>query len=274
MIRVAAYQAAPKDTLESRKKQIHEVLKRADCEKIDFICFPEGFLTGYYAQELDARKTSLEIQGTLFKEFLHEIKQYHVTVIIGFNELSEGKLFNSVALVESGKLLGVQRKHYLYHNYFTPGFTFSCLQSKGITFGVIICLDANYFEPARLLACQGASILFCPMCNKVPLDHPYAKRPPYYSQLVARSHENRCWLIAADWIWASDGEMICPGHTSIYDPDGREISRSTEGKEELLMVEIAPDQLFQEKGRRMRGSPVLFEQITKSFQSEFKGCLA
>ena len=82
---------------------------------------------------------------------------------------------------------------------------------------------------------QGASILFCPMCNKVPLQHSYANCPPYYSHFVARAHENRCWLIAADWIWANDGEMVCPGNSCIYDPDGREISRSHKGLEKFQL---------------------------------------
>lgn len=50
MIRVAAYQVAPKTGLEERKEQIHLALQKADSENIDFICFPEGFLTRYYAQ--------------------------------------------------------------------------------------------------------------------------------------------------------------------------------------------------------------------------------
>ncbi|MBP7073992.1 MAG: carbon-nitrogen hydrolase family protein [Rhabdochlamydiaceae bacterium] len=263
-IRVAAYQAAPKPILDARKEQIHNALQKADAEKIDFICFPEGFLTGYYAQESLARKTSLEVQGNIFKDFLLEISQYRVTIIIGFNEVADNDIFDSVAIIENGNLLGIQRKHYLYHDYYTPGVTFSCLQSKGVSFGVIVCLDSNYFEPARLLAIQGATILFCPMCNKVPLQHPYAKRPPYYSHFVARSHENRLWLVAADWVWSDDGEMVCPGHSVIYDPDGQEIARSNEGEEQFVVIDIPLDRLFYEKGRRIHGSPILAQEMARS----------
>ncbi len=261
MIRVAAYQAAPKASFDKRKEQMHDVLQKADDENIDFICFPEGFLTGYYAQESLARETSLEINGGIFKELLHEICRYRVTLIIGFNELDGDNLFDSVAMIENGKLLGIQRQHYLYHDYFMPGGGYLCLQSKGVSFGVIVCLDSNYFEPARLLAIQGASILFCPMCNKVSLQHPYAKRPPYYSQFVARSHENRSWLIAADWIWPDDGQLVCPGHSVIYDPDGKEIARSNEDREQFVITDIPTDRLFHEKGRRIHGSPLLAQEI-------------
>ena len=51
MIRVAAYQATPKHLMEERLQQILEVLEKTDDEQIDFLCFPEGFLTGYYAEK-------------------------------------------------------------------------------------------------------------------------------------------------------------------------------------------------------------------------------
>lgn len=262
MVRVAAYQSYAKSTLEARQKQIHEVLARADEDQIDFICFPEGFLTGYYTEKELAKINSLDVSEDRFQHWLDAISHYHATIIIGFNERKGDLLFDSVAIIEQGKLLGVQRKHHLYHTYFTSGSNFLPFWSKGICVGIIVCLDAMYFEPSRLLALQGATILFCPMCNKVPLEHPYAKRPPYYSHFIARSFENRCWLVAADWIWAPDS-LICPGNSVIYNPDGLEIMRSCEFKEELLIVEIPEQQLFTEKGRRLSGSPILSLELTR-----------
>lgn len=101
------------------------------------------------------------------------------------------------------------------------------------------------------------------MCNKVPLDHPFVHRPPYYSHFVAHSHENRCWLVAADWVWANDGSITCPGHSTIYDPDGREIVRSREGEQHFIVADIPRDRLFHEKGRRMHGSAILAQEIAK-----------
>ena len=265
-IRVAAYQSTPASEIEARRAQIKSILIGADAECIDFLCFPEGFLTGYYAQEDLARKNSLEVGGGAFEEWLKIFTDCRSTIIIGFNERDGNHIFDSAAIIENGKLLGVQRKHYLYHNYFTSGTSFSVLSSKGVIFGVVICLDTNYFEPARILALQGATILFSPMCNKVSLDHPYAKRPSYYSHFVARSHENRCWLISADWILANDSHSICPGHSVIYDPDGFERARSLEGKEQFLIAEIPLDLLFRKKGRRVHGSPELAREIKRLTQ--------
>lgn len=122
----------------------------------------------------------------------------------------------------------------------------------------MICLDTNYFEPARILAFQGATLLFTPMCNNVPLNHPFVKRLSYYSQFVARTHENRCWLIGADWIWPDDD------HSAIYDSNGREIIRSREGEQHLIIADVPNNRLFQEKGRRVLGSAILAEEVTQS----------
>lgn len=261
MIRVAAVQSIPKDLMEERLIQILETIKFADQQKVDFLCFPEGFLTGYYAEKNLAEKTAIEATSEFFKDFIAQTSSFKVTFIIGFNEREGDKIFDSAAVIEQGKLLGIQRKHYLYHNYFASGDLFSVFHSKGITFGIVICLDTNYFEPSRLLALQGATILFTAMCNKVSPTHPFNERPPYYSQFIARSHENRCWLVGADWIWPNDGKESCPGHSAIYDPDGREIIRSKENQPDFISVDIPADRLFIEKGRRLYGSLILKEQL-------------
>lgn len=266
MIKIAAYQYTPANDIQARKTQMEIILEKAASKHVDFLCLPEGALTGYYAQEELARKNSLEVEGKDFQEWLDVFRNSTATVIVGFNERNGNQIFDSAAIIENGRLLGVQRKHYLYHNYFASGICFSTFSNKGITFGVVICLDTNYFEPARILALQGATILFSPMCNKVCLDHPYAKRPPYYSQFVARTHENRCWLISADWIWTNDGASICPGHSVIYDPDGREIARSQEGEEQFLITDIPLNHLFHEKGRRVHGSQKLAQAIEQLTQ--------
>ncbi|MCA1567676.1 MAG: hypothetical protein LC803_18925 [Acidobacteria bacterium] len=38
----------------------------------------------------------------------------------------------------------------------------------GLTFGIIICNDSNYYEPARIMASRGATALFVPTNNGLP----------------------------------------------------------------------------------------------------------
>lgn len=47
MIRVAACQITPASNSDARKIQAETILMKSEAECIDFLCFPEGFLTGY-----------------------------------------------------------------------------------------------------------------------------------------------------------------------------------------------------------------------------------
>jgi predicted amidohydrolase len=164
MIKVASYQYTPANDIQARKAQMQNILEKAADKHIDFLCLPEVALTGYYAQEDLAHKNSLEVEGQDFQECIEVFKNFAVTVIVGFNERAGNQIFDSAAIIENGTLLGIQRKHYLYHNYFASGTSFFPITSKNITFGVVICLDTNYFEPLHaFLQCREQPYFF-PLC--------------------------------------------------------------------------------------------------------------
>lgn len=45
-MKVAACQFAPASEIEDRRAQMKSILEKAAADHIDFLCFPEGFLTG------------------------------------------------------------------------------------------------------------------------------------------------------------------------------------------------------------------------------------
>ena len=45
---------------------------------------------------------------------------------------------------------------------------FPVFTHNGLTFGVVICSDGGYIEPARLLAIKGAKVIFAPHFNYAP----------------------------------------------------------------------------------------------------------
>jgi predicted amidohydrolase len=88
---------------------IIEVLEKAERERIDFLCFFEGFLTGYYEEEELAAQTALEVSSIDFQNWLAGTSFFTITFIIGFNEREGNRIYDSAAIVEKGKLLGIQR---------------------------------------------------------------------------------------------------------------------------------------------------------------------
>lgn len=57
--------------------------------------------------------------------------------------------------------------------------------------------------------------------------------------------------------------MGCPGYSCIYDFNGREVARSQTEKEQFLTIAIPLNYLFKEKGKRVHGSKILEETLSK-----------
>lgn len=45
-------------------------------------------------------------------------------LLLGSMKEKEVKIFDSAAVIKKGKLIGIQRKHYLYHQYFNLAIDF------------------------------------------------------------------------------------------------------------------------------------------------------
>lgn len=229
------------------------IAREADAAGADVVVFPECFLTGYYADRERAAESALTLDGPEMTRLCAESAGIGATMIVGFNERRGDELFNSAAVIEGGRCRGVYRKSYLYYGYHTPGREYPVFERDGVTFGIVICLDVFYLEPARILARRGAKLIFCPMDNRVPPDHKYATRPAYYSHFVARTFENDVWLVSADVVEPFAGGTVCPGHSAVYDPDGREVARSVELAEALLIYDIPRASLARKRPVKLHG---------------------
>ena len=89
-----------------------------------------------------------------------------------------------------------------------------------LTFGIIICNDSNYYEPARIMASKGAAALFVPTNNGLP---PAKAGPELIAQArnvdIARAVENSVWVIRADVAGRTD-RLVSYGSSGIVSPDG------------------------------------------------------
>jgi 5-aminopentanamidase len=107
-----------------------------------------------------------------------------------------------------------------------------------VTFGIVICNDSNYAEPARLMAAQGATVIFVPTNNGLPIE----RASPL---LVAearnadrtRAVENLVWVIRADVARLSGG-LASYGSSGIVDPRGHVVQQAKILSTELLVVDI------------------------------------
>ena len=88
-----------------------------------------------------------------------------VTSIIGFTDRGDdGQLFNAAAVFHQGSVLGVYRKVHpaIRRSVYAAGDEAPVFRLGDVTFGIVICLDTTYLEPARSMVASGATALFVP----------------------------------------------------------------------------------------------------------------
>lgn len=164
--------------------------------RLDIVSFPESFLTGYFSSEEDARANAFAIDSPQMSEVLEKTARFEPLFMVGFNELRGDDLFNTVAVIDQGKVLGRYSKAMPIHRYFVPGREFPVFEKKGLKFGVVICADGGYIEPTRILALKGARLIFAPHFNFVsgPVKHYQMVRNDH----IARAVENGVYFLRAN----------------------------------------------------------------------------
>jgi 5-aminopentanamidase len=239
-VRIGHYQlVCEQGDFDANLKKVVAGLHEADEWKLDILSFPESFLTGYFGTEEDARANGFSIDSPQLKRLLTETAEFETLFMVGFNELRGDELFNTIAVVERGKLLGRYSKAFPIYRYFTPGREFPVFQKKGLTFGIIVCADGGYMEPSRILALKGARLIFAPHFNFVsnPVRHYQMVRNDHISRAV----ENGVYFLRANNVVSGksldgvDYEGAGYGDSYLLNPNG-EIVAAAGLYHEYLMV--------------------------------------
>ena len=172
-VKIACVQMQCGENPDENIKSAAAFVKEGAASGANIILLPELFERRYFCQERNydyySFAQSVE-ENAAVKYFTPLSKQLGVVIPVSFYERDGNVLYNSVAVLDCGKLLGVYRKthipddHYYQEKfYFTPGNTgFKTFKTTVGTIGVGICWDQWFAETARCLALNGAEILFYP----------------------------------------------------------------------------------------------------------------
>lgn len=205
------------------------------CEGVDLLVLPECAFGGMPADGQAAGEVAMTAS-----EVVAACAAFPpaTTVVAGFTErAASGLLHSSAAVLRDGRLLGVSRKLYPREPFFSPGHDLPLHHVGEVAFGVLICNDANFVEPARLLALAGARVLVCPLNNDLPVEVSRRWATRTRSTLVARAVENDCWVIAAD-VRGRAGEREGGAATRIVGPDGGLIAAPGADEQGLVVADI------------------------------------
>ena len=124
----------------------------------------------------------------------------------------------------SGNILGIQDKNHLFGDektFFSLGNDYPVFETRFGQLGMMICYDANFPEPARILALKGAQIILSTAAWR-------AQDIRLFDMIMPqRAAENVCYVLASNR-YGTDKGRHNPGHSQICDPEGRIIAFSGE----------------------------------------------
>jgi len=219
------YFRPPGPTVETNVALMSGMLDKAGKAGCDIVCLPEGWPTcdtGLGMQKTEANT----LEGSASIMMSRKAKEYGMYIVSGLYNW-EGDTLKNVAVLygRTGKIEGIYEKVQLPDSETeggaVPGNKFPVFTTDFGKIGILICWDSAFPEISRILAINGAEILFCPVWGDVR-DHDMWK-------LIARARavDNGVYFVT----------NIFDGHSAIVNPAGEVLQESgTQGS--LLVAEI------------------------------------
>jgi predicted amidohydrolase len=211
------------------------------CESagVKILCCPEAILGGLADYAERPAEIAMDVEGGQLDAALALLASDTVTTILGFTEVTgAGRLYNSAAVFHRGSVVGLYRKLHpaIHRSIYEAGDQLPVFQVDGLTFGIVICNDSNFSEPARILASRGATALFIPTNNGLPPEKADVVAQARNAD-IALARENSVWILRADVAGRADGR-VSYGSSSIVDPSGRVLQSARRLCEDLLVTDL------------------------------------
>jgi len=211
---------------------LHE-LDAAQKAGADLIVFPELSLTGYFLKDQTA-EVALTLDAPPLRALLDQSKD--TSIAVGFAERArDGRIYNSVAFLERGRVLGVHRKVHLVHygmfdegRDFAAGERFEVVESRHGKFGLLICEDMWHLPASWLHFLAGVDAIVVPSSSPgrgVTEPEPRLRSTQVWDTLQdALALFFQTWIVFVNRVGSEDG--ICfSGGSRVVDPFGREVAR-------------------------------------------------
>ncbi|MBS7642603.1 carbon-nitrogen hydrolase family protein [Candidatus Bathyarchaeota archaeon] len=180
-VRVGLLKATPKRwDKEANWLTMERLIRDVAHLKIDIAVTPECFLDGYAVAECHERSGIGEVDwvkkfidiaedgenGAYIRKLSYLAQELGIYIIVGFTEKLDGKLFNAAYLFSrDGAVIGRYRKVNISSHerlVYCSGDSLPVFDTVFGRIGILICADRRWPENVRILALQGAEVIFIP----------------------------------------------------------------------------------------------------------------
>ncbi len=220
----------------------------------DLIAFPEMAITGYPPEDLLLKPAFIEDNLKILDRVAETV--FGITVVMGFVDRglpSGGKthsenLYNAAAVIHGGRVHRVYHKVCLPNygvfdekRYFQPGKTLHIFTLSGVNIGVNICEDIwQESGPTEAQASGGAQLIV--NINASP--YQAGKAQSRQNMLSARAKTHGVLIAYVNMVGGQD-ELVFDGGSMVVDAQGRLLARAAQFREELMVVDLVPDEVKQ-----------------------------
>jgi NAD+ synthase (glutamine-hydrolysing) len=203
------------------------------------VVFPELTLVGYPPEDLLHKPHFLEQTEAALRDLAAQAQG--MAWIIGFPELSEGRLHNSAAVLRDGQIQAIYRKQELPNygvfdekRYFRPGAEPCVFALDGVPVGVTICEDVWLPGAVEQAAQAGAKLVLNLNAS------PYQAGKTRQREQVARARvaEAGVPLVYCNLVGGQD-ELVFDGASFVMGADGQVAVRAPAFEEALTLAEFA-----------------------------------
>jgi N-carbamoylputrescine amidase len=255
---------------EANLKKAAEVIAIATERGAEVVVFPETYITGYTCGEVEGKFFDLAepIPGPSTEVLAKHAQNYNVYIAVGLVEANQdypGLIHNSAVFLGPEGILHVHRKVHLPNfppfkeiTYgFTPGDKFTVFKIKqNWNIGMLICYDASFPEPARVMAINGADLLITLSAG------PEGTEKGWTLINQMRGRENTIFYLFSNAVGPQWGNVSFFGGAMIVAPDGEILARGKVGEEDIIVVEIEATALFD----RRKTYPVLRDRRPSAYK--------
>lgn len=208
---------------------VREALKRAAIRGAQLVLLPEMWSSGFAYKNLN------ELSGytaAIVEELTVLSLELKLVIIGSMPEPNNDKVFNTVYLIDNGRVAGTYRKIHLFSllgedKAFSSGDSWLLAETSLGKIGVIICYDLRFPELSRRLALEGAEII----C--IPAQWPKPRQEHWRTLLRARAIENQLFVVSCN-ACGIVGKLDFFGMSMIIDPKGEVLVEANEAEQEIL----------------------------------------
>ncbi len=204
---------------DARFQEAEGLVSEARRRGCDVLCLPELFADP--SQGVKMNTWAEEIGGPATAWLARMARRHHMILVTSVALRDGSEIANTGVIYDrTGELAGAYRKVHLpagERDVGAPGTDFPVFDVEGVRMGIQICYDLKFPEGCRILAVNGAEIIFWPtMWGGMPESHTDVL-------MRARAIENSVYLVASAFVLSGDSFFRVPkihGRSCIIDRGG------------------------------------------------------